>query len=79
MLSLLKIRKTRGKPFSSGGVLGCCLGHEKPFYSFFNSSRRSTLGVTVLEQSVVAVGGFDGSIGLCSAEAFDPRQGFSSV
>lgn len=38
-------------------------------------ARRSTLGVAVLDGSIVAVGGFDGSTGLCSAEMLDPRQG----
>lgn len=38
--------------------------------------RRSTLGVAVIDQLIIAVGGFDGSTGLSSAEAFDPRNGF---
>ncbi|VDN45621.1 unnamed protein product [Gongylonema pulchrum] len=38
-------------------------------------NRRSTLGVAVVDQLIVAVGGFDGATGLSSAEAFDARQG----
>ena len=41
-------------------------------------ARRSTLGVAVLEGTIIAVGGFDGSTGLCSAEMLDPRQGISA-
>ena len=38
--------------------------------------RRSTLGVAVIDNSyLIAVGGFDGSTGLSSAEMHDPRQG----
>lgn len=36
-------------------------------------ARRSTLGVAVLNGCIYAVGGFDGSTGLSSAEVFDPR------
>lgn len=35
-------------------------------------SRRSTLGVAVLNNCMYAVGGFDGSSGLNSAEVYDP-------
>lgn len=36
-------------------------------------ARRSTLGVAVLGNCIYAVGGFDGSTGLNTAEMFDPR------
>lgn len=36
-------------------------------------ARRSTLGVAVLGSCIYAVGGFDGSSGLNTAEMFDPR------
>lgn len=36
-------------------------------------ARRSTLGVAVLSGCIYAVGGFDGSTGLSSAEVFDIR------
>lgn len=36
-------------------------------------ARRSTLGVAVLNQCIYAVGGFDGSTGLNSAECYDPK------
>lgn len=36
-------------------------------------ARRSTLGVAVLNGCIYAVGGFDGSSGLSTAEVFDPR------
>ena len=35
-------------------------------------ARRSTLGVAVLNNCIYAVGGFDGSTGLSSAEKYDP-------
>ena len=35
-------------------------------------SRRSTLGVAVLNDCVYAVGGFDGNSGLDSVEKYDP-------
>lgn len=35
-------------------------------------ARRSTLGVAVLNSCIYAVGGFDGSTGLSSAEKYDP-------
>lgn len=38
-------------------------------------ARRSTLGVAVLNNCIYAVGGFDGSTGLNSAEMFDPQVG----
>lgn len=34
-------------------------------------ARRSTLGVAVLNNNIYAVGGFDGSTGLNTAEVFD--------
>lgn len=36
-------------------------------------ARRSTLGVAVLNSCIYAVGGFDGSTGLNSAECYDIR------
>lgn len=36
-------------------------------------ARRSTLGVAVLNNCIYAVGGFDGSTGLNTAEMYDPR------
>lgn len=38
-------------------------------------ARRSTLGVAVLNGCIYAVGGFDGSTGLNTAEMFDPQTG----
>lgn len=37
--------------------------------------RRSTLGVAQLGGRIYAVGGFDGSVGLYSCEAYDVREG----
>lgn len=56
-----------------------CIMSDVGFYLLIEvACRRSTLGVTVVDQMMIAVGGFDGSTGLSSAEAFDPRQGFFS-
>ena len=38
-------------------------------------ARRSTLGVATLDKRIYAIGGFDGSVGLYSCEAFDPNSG----
>lgn len=38
-------------------------------------ARRSTLGVAVLNGCIYAVGGFDGSTGLNTAEMYDPQTG----
>ncbi len=41
----------------------------------YGSVDLGTLGVAVIDGRLVAVGGFDGSTGLNSAEALDPRVG----
>lgn len=45
--------------------------HDQWTSSECMEARRSTLGVAVLNSNIYAVGGFDGSTGLHTAEVFD--------